>query len=107
MVDDTCYFVGTDDSAEAALLHELFNADVTQRFLGAVVFAGAKRPITADVLNRLDVKKLAECLGQEEALAAFLREGTVESNGQGLLVFAPSAQYGGASPDLDRSGRTW
>ena len=93
LVDDTCYFVGSHRSEEADLLHELFNSDLTRRFLKAVVFADSKRPVTADVLNRIDVKKIAEPLGRTDALTALLHAGTVESNGQGLLVFEPNANY--------------
>lgn len=92
-VDDTCYFVGSHCREEAALLYELFHADLTRRFLQAIVFSDSKRPITADVLNRIDVKKVAEQLGREEALTSFLHEGTIESNGQGLLVFEQTAKY--------------
>ena len=92
-VDDTCYFVGSSESAEAELLHELCNADVTRRFLKATLFSDSKRPVTAEVLNRIDVKKVAETLGREDALIAFLHSGTVESNGQGSLVFEQAAKY--------------
>ncbi|HZP80561.1 MAG TPA: class I SAM-dependent methyltransferase [Chthonomonadaceae bacterium] len=92
-VDDTCYFVGSHHAKEAALLHELFYSDLTRRFLKAVIFADSKRPITADILNRLDVKKVAEQLGRDEALSAFLHEGTVETKRQGVLVFEPVERY--------------
>ena len=98
-MDDTCYFVGSHDSAEAELLHELCNADVTGRFLKATLFSDSKRPVTADVLNRIDVKKVAEALGREDALTAFLHAGAVESNGQGLLAFEKSAEYVKFSPE--------
>jgi len=94
-VDDTCYFVGSFDESEACLLHELFMSDVTQRFLRAVVFSDSKRPITAEVLNRIDVKRVAEQLGQEEDLVSFLNRGTIESNGQGVLAFEQRSQYAG------------
>jgi hypothetical protein len=92
-VDDTCYFVGCHHREAAELLHELFNADITRRFLKATVFPDSKRPITAEVLNRVDVTKVAEQMGKEEALSAILPTGTVESNGQGLLVFEPTTKY--------------
>lgn len=86
-VDDTCYFIGCFNRREAALLYELLNSEIVLQFLQANVFNDSKRPVTADVLNRLDVKKIAEHLGRADDLVAFLRKGTTESNGQGLLVF--------------------
>ena len=91
-VDDTCYVVGTHDKEEATLLYELYNADITRRFFKSIIFSDSKRPVTADVLNRLDVKKVAEERGQTEALTTFLSRGTIESNGQGLLVFEHRTQ---------------
>jgi hypothetical protein len=94
-VDDTCYVIGSSDKLEACLLHELFNSDVTRRLLKAIVFPDSKRPITAEVLNRIDVKKVAEQLGREEDLTLFLNRGMAESNGQGKLVFEQEGKYAG------------
>jgi hypothetical protein len=97
LLDDTCYFIGSSDGAEAYLLHELFDSDLTRCFLQSMIFADSKRPVTADVLNRIDVKKVAEQLGKAEALSDFLHGGNVESNGQGVLVFEKKSKYAGAS----------
>jgi hypothetical protein len=101
LVDDTCYFVGSFDRKEACLLQDLLNSEITLRFLQASVFTDSKRPITAEVLNRLDIKKVAEHLGRAEELAAFIQNGNVESNGQGLLVFDPSRQYARDASSMD------
>lgn len=87
MVDDTCYFVGSCDAEEAHLLLSLFQSDAALRYIRATIFTDNKRPVTADVLNRLDIKKIAECYGKEHELQTFLNSGTIESSGQGLLVF--------------------
>ena len=58
-----------------------------------MIFADSKRSVTADVLNRIDAKQIAAQIGKAEALSDLLCEGNVESNGQGLLVFAPTEKY--------------
>lgn len=93
LFDDTCYFIGCNNLEEATLLYELLNSDIGLRFLRSTIFSDSKRPITADVLNRLDIKKLAECMGRADELEKFIRSGNIESNGQGLLVFEPSRKY--------------
>ena len=92
-VDDTCYFVGCKHASEADLLQELFNSEVARRFLQAGIFVDNKRSITAESLNRLDIKKVAETMGKEKALQDYLAEGNVESEGQGFLVFEQQEQY--------------
>lgn len=93
LVDDTCYFIGSFNQQEACLLHELLNSEIALRFLQANAFVDSKRPITADVLNHLDIQKLAEQMGCADALKTLIQGGTLESNGQGLLVFEPPGRY--------------
>ena len=93
MLDDTCYFVGRDNAQEASLLHMLFDADITRLCLRSMLFADSKRPVTAEILNRLDIKQIAATLGCEEALRTMLKAGTPEASGQGLLVFSPQTEY--------------
>ncbi len=64
MLDDTCYFIDRDNEDEAHLLHELFRADITRRCLQSLIFADSKCPVTADVLNRLDIKQIAAASGR-------------------------------------------
>ena len=93
LLDDTCYFISCETEAEAILLRDLFNADVTRQCLEAMLFTDSKRPVTADLLNRLDVKRIAETMGRETELAAMLEPGNTEANGQGLLLFTPKREY--------------
>jgi len=93
LMDDTCYFIGSDNLLEAETLHELFSADITYHFLRSVVFTDSKRPITADILNRLDIYKIAEQFGAAERLSSFLKTGTMETNGQGVMVFEKRSEY--------------
>ncbi|MEX2170672.1 MAG: hypothetical protein WD851_15255 [Pirellulales bacterium] len=61
--DDTVYFLPCQTKKEAELYAELLNSVVAQEFFSAFVFWDAKRPITADLLRRLDLSKLADHLG--------------------------------------------
>lgn len=60
VLDDTCYFIPCVSEKEARFVCDLLNSDVCQRFLRSLVFFDAKRPITIDVLNRIDLKRVAE-----------------------------------------------
>jgi hypothetical protein len=61
--DDTCYFVACQSCAEADLVGALLSSEVAREFFAAFIFWDAKRPITADVLRRLDLRRLAGELG--------------------------------------------
>ena len=59
MVDDTCYFLPCTNQDEAVLCAELLNSKAAHEFLRAFIFWDAKRPITAQILKRLDLLALA------------------------------------------------
>ncbi len=56
MLDDTCYFVACETSAQALALAEALNHPQTIQFLTSVIFADAKRPITKRLLQRIDMQ---------------------------------------------------
>jgi hypothetical protein len=58
--DDTCYFLPCRTRREAELLCSLLNSPPAQAFFSAFVFWDAKRPVTVDLLKRLDLPKLAD-----------------------------------------------
>jgi len=58
MLDDTCYLLGFDSSAEAICVHSLLNHEKIQQLLDSLVFWEGKRVITKEVLMRLDYGKL-------------------------------------------------
>lgn len=64
--DDTCYFLPCQTQAEAEYLGTLLNSSIAQKFYKAFVFWDAKRPITAELLRRLDLRRLAVEAGSEE-----------------------------------------
>jgi len=65
MLDDTCYFIGFDTIEEAKIAQKILNSDIVQAFLKAIVFFDAKRPITKDILMRIDIEKVYNLLGLE------------------------------------------
>jgi hypothetical protein len=93
MVDDTCYFIPCDTKSEADFFADLLNSEMAQRFISALVFTDAKRPVTIDVLKRIDLKKLAEHGGQETKVVEYLSSPSLESSHQRLLVFEEREKY--------------
>ena len=63
MVDDTCNFISFDTEAEAHLIFGLLTSSEVTTFLNATVFWDSKRPITTEVLNSIDLYKVAIALG--------------------------------------------
>ena len=93
MLDDTCYFIPCSSEKEANFLCKLLNSDVCQRFLKSLVFFDAKRPVTIDVLNRIDLKKIAEHLNRESEARRLLVGAAGFEDRQPLLVFEKKAEY--------------
>ena len=56
--DDTCYFLACGDSEEAAQLAARLNSPAAMEAFSALIFWDAKRPITAEILNLVDVARL-------------------------------------------------
>lgn len=83
--DDTCYFVSCKAREEAELLVELLNSKIAQKFLSAFIFWDSKRPITVDLLKRLDLFALANESGREEELKKHL--GIEENTPQQMSLF--------------------
>lgn len=87
MLDDTCYFIPCASQEEAQFLCALLNSDICQRFIRSLVFFDAKRPITIDVLSRIDLKKVAQLMNREFEARRFLAATPELQDRQSLLVF--------------------
>ena len=61
-LDDTCYFFPCKSQEECLLLHELVSSPIATEFWSSLVFWDSKRPITAKLLNVLDIGALAKAL---------------------------------------------
>jgi hypothetical protein len=105
MVDDTCYFIPCDSKSEAEFFADLLNSETAQRFISALVFTDAKRPVTIDVLKRIDLKKLAEHGGQEKTAVEYLSSPSLESSHQRLLVFENKEEYRTKKSTVPRKAR--
>jgi hypothetical protein len=66
VLDDTSYFLPCQTQEQAEYLVALLNSPTAQAFYRAFVFWDAKRPITADLLRRLNLRRLAEETGSKE-----------------------------------------
>jgi len=67
VLDDTCYFLPCQTMEEADFLAALLNSLPAQEFYRVFVFWDSKRPITAELLGRLDLRRLSNEVGAEDA----------------------------------------
>ncbi len=77
--DDTCYFLACDSRDEALCIRSLLVSEAAQEFYDSFLFPDSKRPITADLLRRLDLLAVARLAGSDRRLEGFLRHR--EANG--------------------------
>lgn len=66
VLDDTSYFLPCTDREEAEELTGLLNSPEAAEFFQALVFWDAKRPITAELLQRLDLERLARSVQRKD-----------------------------------------
>lgn len=71
VLDDTCYFMPCQTQAEAAAVAGMLNSQIAREFFSAFVFWDSKRPITVELLQRLDLVALAQELGIEAPMTAY------------------------------------
>jgi len=64
VLDDTSYFLPCDSQEQVECLSALLNSPVAQSFYNAFVFWDSKRPITAEILRRLNLELLAHEIGK-------------------------------------------
>jgi hypothetical protein len=103
VVDDTCYFVPCQTKKESEFICDLLNSDLCQRFLRSIVFLDSKRPVTIDVLNRIDLKRVAEKLGQEAKARKYFVAARHYEREQPLLVFEKTEEYRTRRSTLSRN----
>jgi hypothetical protein len=65
-------------------LHELLQSSQARQFLGAFIFWDSKRPITSEVLGRLDLLALAAELGRLDELLRLRPENEATMNRESL-----------------------
>lgn len=70
MLDDTCYFIGFNCLEHAQIAQKILNSNTVQKFLKAIIFLDAKRPITKDILMRIDMQKAYNLLQLNKEVSA-------------------------------------
>lgn len=63
LFDDTCYFLPFENEREAEVVAEILNSEECREFLKSLTFTDSKRPITVELLERLNIRALAEDAG--------------------------------------------
>lgn len=106
MLDDTCYLLSFDKIEYAVYALILLNSEITMHFLQSITFSDAKRTFTKDILMRIDLLKLAQCINKQDLNIelnrlndkyqfdlnldlwdSFLKELSPVNNGQFAMVF--------------------
>ncbi|HRT55818.1 MAG TPA: class I SAM-dependent methyltransferase [Candidatus Paceibacterota bacterium] len=75
LFDDTCYFIPFEDEHEARVVAEILNSEECKEFLTSLTFTDSKRPITVELLQRLNIRALAEDCGLAGEWAASRNRG--------------------------------
>jgi hypothetical protein len=75
LFDDTCYFLPFQDEHEARVVAEILNSEECKEFLTSMTFTDSKRPITVELLQRLNIRALAEDCGLADEWAASRNRG--------------------------------
>lgn len=63
--DDACYFLPFENENEARVVAKILNSQVCREFLDSLIFTDSKRPITVELLQRLNIRAIAEEAGLE------------------------------------------
>ncbi|WP_421754183.1 N-6 DNA methylase [Croceimicrobium sp.] len=71
MVDDTVNFLPCWTKDEAIFLSEVLNSTIAKDTLRSMIFWDEKRPITIDILKRLNIQSIAKHLGRESEYNSF------------------------------------
>ncbi|MFO0751903.1 MAG: N-6 DNA methylase [Thermodesulfovibrionales bacterium] len=74
VLDDTVYFLPCWSESEAAFVAGLLNSQPARDFFDSIIFWSDKRPITIDILKKLDLHALSKELGKEEDYLHFAQQ---------------------------------
>jgi SAM-dependent methyltransferase len=62
-IDDTCNYLPFEEEISARLVADVLNSAPCQQFLQSLIFTGSKRPITVELLQRLNLSAIADKAG--------------------------------------------
>ncbi|GHV37402.1 restriction endonuclease NspV [Spirochaetia bacterium] len=60
MVDDTCNYIACKTEAEAKMLYAILTSPEAINYLNSIIFWDSKRPITTEILNSINLWKIAD-----------------------------------------------
>ncbi|TKI70274.1 SAM-dependent methyltransferase [Sulfurimonas crateris] len=93
MLDDTCYFIPCNSEEEAKYWTKLLNSDEMKKFLHSLIFIDAKRPVTVDILKRINMASLSKKFAESEIANKYLKFSGMETRGQASFVFEQQPKY--------------
>jgi len=70
LFDDTCYFISFQNEEEARVVADILNSEPCLGFISSLLFEDSKRPITVDLLQRLNLQAIAQEAGLAEEWAS-------------------------------------
>jgi hypothetical protein len=63
LFDDTCYYLPFAEEGEARVVADILNSPACRAFLDTLMFPDSKRPVTVELLQRLNLSAIAEEAG--------------------------------------------
>lgn len=72
--DDTVYFLPCRSEEESKFLVEILNSSIATEFFSSMIFWNGKRPITVDLLKRLNIEALARELNREDEYFSYVQK---------------------------------
>jgi len=82
VLDDTSNFISCQTKEEAVCMAKLLNSRAAAEFFKAFIFWDAKRPLTVDLLKRIDLLRVAEASGILSEAEKFLKPVAVDVKGK-------------------------
>ena len=86
MVDDTVYYLPCDSERQARKLVEVLNSNESKDFYDAMIFWTDKRPITAELLRRLNLSKLISEIGSKDETAHYWEVNSEQKHQLDLII---------------------
>ncbi|MDR1962584.1 MAG: N-6 DNA methylase [Planctomycetaceae bacterium] len=89
MVDDTCNYISCKTKSEANLIYSLLTSKENINFLNSIIFWDSKRPITTEILNSINLKRIAEehSLENQYDILTNINNTVEKENGKQMVLF--------------------
>jgi hypothetical protein len=80
--DDTCYFLPFQNGQEAQAIADILNSEPCLAFISSLLFEDSKRPITVELLQRLNLCAIAESADLADRWASVRNQQSIYSKGR-------------------------